>query len=267
MERKRLVVVVILLSSLLIIPSVFSSGFVDMTGNLFSSGSESSSSTLSTPGLFVDPVKIIDSRLQASNASKFNVTVNSVDVVDLFSWQVNMSWNASILSVNKIYAGEFLMQTPSENKTASYQLGFVINSTDNLEGYTAMGESILGDVDGINGGGELVTVEFLVTGYGCTSLNISLAGSLPTTLLNGTGGDVTPPPENVANGYFRNKFQGDATGDTYVDIADIVKVIYHRSGPPPGPGGYDRNVDINDDDRIDIADIVLVIANRGSSLG
>jgi len=194
--------------------------------------------------------------------SYFTVHVNVSDVTDLFTWQLNMSWDSSILNVSSSTAGEFLLRTASENKTASFQIGSVINATDNLSGYSGMAESILGDVSGITGSGRLVSVEFLVVGYGCCNLTINLDGTLSTALLNSTGDSMA---FTAIGGYFRNKITGDVNGDTIVDIDDILKIKYHRSGPPPGPGGYERNVDINDDTYIDIDDILLVKANRGRS--
>jgi hypothetical protein len=133
----------------------------------------------------------------------------------------------------------------------------------NVSGYAAVAETILGDYPGISGNGRLVSLEFLVVGYGCTDIAISVSGTLPTMLLDSTGASIT---FTTTGGYFRNKLKGDATGDKVVDSADISKVIWHRSGPPSGPGGYDRNVDIDDNGSIDSADISIVIANRGRSV-
>ena len=60
---------------------------------------------------------------------------------------------------------------------------------------------------------------------------------------------------------------GDVNGDKIVDVFDILKIKYHRSGPPPGPGGYDRNVDINDDGFIDVFDILIAKAHLGEAWG
>jgi hypothetical protein len=89
---------------------------------------------------------------------------------------------------------------------------------------------------------------------------------------NHTARTKTEPPytptliDNIAVvAYFRNAITGDATLNKIVDTADIGRVIYHRTGPPSGPRGYNRDVDINDNRVIDTADISLVIANRGRS--
>ncbi len=76
----------------------------------------------------------------------------------------------------------------------------------------------------------------------------------------------TPMVHTAIDAYFRNAITGDATLNGIVDTADISKVIYHRTGPPSGPGGYNRDADINDNGVIDTADISLVIANRGRTV-
>lgn len=58
---------------------------------------------------------------------------------------------------------------------------------------------------------------------------------------------------------------GDVTGDRIVDVFDILKLKFHRSGPPPGPGGYLRDADINDDAVIDVFDILIAKAHLGQS--
>jgi len=59
--------------------------------------------------------------------------------------------------------------------------------------------------------------------------------------------------------------QGDVNGDKTVDMFDILKIKYDRSGPPAGPGGYDPNVDIDYDGAIDVFDILIAKAHLGQS--
>jgi hypothetical protein len=132
----------------------------------------------------------------------------------------------------------------------------------NDTGFAAIAETVLGDYPGVNGSGRLVSIEFLIVGYGCTELNVSVEGYLPTTLLNSTGGNIT---FTTTGGYFRNKLQGDANGDGIVDVFDKLKVISLFGMTPEDPE-YDRNVDINDDGIIDVFDKLLVVSNFGRSL-
>jgi hypothetical protein len=170
--------------------------------------------------VFVDPALFIREYNDLPIGSKFTVHVNVSGVANLFTWQINLTWNKAILNVSRIIPGEFLNRTDSANKTSSAPrhpfggLGYVINVTDNAKGYTLMAESILEDVlpgavPGINGTGRLVSVEFLVVGYGRCNLTINVGGTLSTMLLNSTGGRIT---FTKTNGYFSNKFTSDIRG-------------------------------------------------------
>ena len=161
----------------------------------------------STATVFVDPSFIFNDTCQSG--STFTVRVNVSDVVDLYTWQVNMSWDPSILNVSSLTAGEFLLQTASADKTASFQIGSVINATDNVEGYTGMAESILGDVSGITGNGTLVSIEFLVVGYGESNLTINVVGTLSTMLIESTNSSIE---FTTVDGFFRNRFISDIRG-------------------------------------------------------
>ena len=271
MGRKKLLGIVALLSFLLFLPLVWSFGLVDVPQfPLFSTPMQVESGS-STPTVLVDPNKtvgdyLLDPGFQIDDT--FQVHVNISDVTVLFSWQINMSWDPSILNVTGITAGEFLLRTTSVNKTAAYQLGFAINATDNVEGYATMAESVLGDAPGIgvSGSGRLCSIEFLIVGYGWTELTISLTGGLPTTLLNSTGEVISFPPENVLNGWFDNRLRGDTNGDGMVTIADLGAVSDHWTGPPIGGYPYARYCDLDDDGRIGIADWGIVSDNWGRAL-
>jgi hypothetical protein len=251
--KVKLLLLFSLLGVLLVIStSVISSVFVKLispSGTVPTSSISSNSTTV-----FVVPPYIINEALQSG--STFTVHVNISDVTDLFTWNINMSWDPSILNVNNLTAGEFL--AGSVNQTSSEALGgVVINSTDNAEGYTSMAESILGDVSGETGSGRLVSIEFLVVGYGSTDLNISVSGTLPTVLLNSIGDSLA---FNATGGYFRNKFPGDIDGDKDVDPTDFFAFAasYLKvSGQP----GYNREADFDLDGDVDPTDFFAFAAN------
>jgi len=272
MGKRKALGILVFLVTLLTLPVFFSPGLAGMVGRLFSGNTGESASTSSTPTVFVDPAKIIDVNLQASKGSKFTVRLNVSSVTNLFAWQVNVTWNPSLFRVNKIIAGDFLSRTTSANKTSSSSryyggLGFVINVTDNTKGYVATSESILedalpGSVPGISGGGALVSIEFLVIGYGSTDLTIKLSGSpLGTTLLDSNGGAITLPPENVVNGYFRNRLPGDieGAGDKDVDYNDFLAFAASYL-KVKGQSGYNREADMELDGDVDYNDFLTFAA-------
>jgi len=253
--RKKLFILAALLSIILIVSVVFSSGLVDISKVLLGGSSGPSPlASSSTPVVSMDPPAVANSSAQAGNVTEFHVNITLV--TDLFAWQINMSWNASILNVNNIIAGEFLNVGAAPNYTTSSPapdgLGFVINVTDNAVGYTAMGESILGADRGVSDNGTLVTIEFLVVGYGSTDLTISTIGILPTTLLDNASVSI---PNDKTDGYFRNKYNGDIDGDWDSDYDDwllFVSSYLKTSGVP----GYNIEVDVEPDGDVDYDDFL-----------
>ena len=184
MGRKKLLAIAALLSALLIFPLAIGARVINLADLQFLGGPLTSSTTVS-----VDPVNILNESLQSG--SNFTVHVNVSDVTDLFTWQIHMTWNSSILNVSRIIPGEFLAR--SVDDTSSEALGgVVINSTDNGQGFSLFAESILANVTGITepGNGTLVSVEFLVLDYGWSNLAISVSGDFPTTLLDSDGSSI-----------------------------------------------------------------------------
>ena len=208
MRKGKIFGLAVLLSVLLSVSFVFGLGIVDVSKLPWGSPSSTAGGGPGSTTVFVDPANITYETNMTGSFVTFHVNIS--DVTDLFTWQINMSWNPSILNVSDTVAGEFLLRTGSEHETAAFQIGYVINATDYDEGYTCMSESILGEVSGEGGGGRLVSIEFEVVGYGHTYLTISVSGNLTTTLLDNAGGTIT---FDTTDGYFRNTIPGDMVGD------------------------------------------------------
>jgi len=263
MERKKAFGFVVLLSALLLVPVVFGFAMFKVSNyNLFSSSSQVSSGS---PNVFVDPATVMKDYSAQPMGSTFTVYINISSVTDLYCLQINLTWNHAVLNVTRIGAGEFLLRITSPSKTASYQLGFVINQTDNVKGYSGISDSDLGAVSGISGSGRLVSVQFKVVGYGTSNMTISLLGNLKTTLLDSTGAVIT---FTTVDGYFKNKLNGDANGDRVVNSLDMGGVNGHWSptgGPFPGSLGYSRDIDCNNDGVINSLDIGVINGNWGRS--
>ena len=260
MKKKKLLGLAALLSVLLIISLVVSFGIVDTSRFSLLSAPGTAESTQTTANVFVDPDKIIgDYQLDPGYkiGDKFQIKLNISAVTDLYTWNVKIAWNSTILNFTRIVSyGDFLARTTSPHGTSRI---FDIVSASNETGYAAIAESILGDYPGIGGNGTLVTIEFLIVGYGSTDLTISIDGQLPTQLLDSPGTNIT---FTSIGSYFRNKLAGDANGDKTVDIYDAAAVSAHwYPGPPVGPLGYYRESDINLDGEVGLYDAAAVSAN------
>jgi len=267
----KLSVIVALLSVILIVSVVFSSGAIDvLTLSLESPPATAGAPESSSQEVLVDPHTTIKDYVNDPGyqiGDTFQVHVNITDAVDLFSWQLNISWDPSMLNVTDVIASEFLNRTYPTANTTSHELGFVINKADNVTGYTASGESILGGDTGVSGSGRLVTIEFQVVDYGYTTLNISVSGDLPTILLNSTPSSMAFDIYRYQNGFinmtgwFDNRISGDSDGSGLVTVADLAVVSSRWTSPPALP--YRRFADWNDDGYITVSDLAVVSANWG----
>ena len=269
MRRKYIASLALLLAVVLFVSVIFGSSIVNVSRLSFFGplGGTQGATTV-----FVDPAYFYRDYSLLPVGSKFTVHVNVSDVTDLFTWQVNMTWNPSILNLSRVITGPFLNQTTSANKTSSAPayfggLGYVMSVKNNSRGYVAMTESILedalpGSVSGISGSGRLVSVEFLVVGYGSCDLVLDTVSSLATTLLSSTGVSLT---FSKANGYFSNKAIGDVNGDRHVNGVDFG-IFAPSYGSSLGQPAYKRECDLNHEGHIDGVDFGMFAPNYGRSV-
>jgi len=257
---KRTLCLAALLSLALAVPVAYNSRLFDITELSFLSPTPPLNQTDSTATVFVDPNKIVKDYLLDPGyqiGDKFQVHINISAVADLYTWNVNITWNPAMLNFTGIVAyGDFLARTTSPYGTSR---AVNIANVNNETGTALIAESILGEYAGISGNGRLVTLEFLIVSYGWSDLNIHVAANLPTQLLNSTGNSMS---FTTGDAYFRNAMKGDVNGDKVVNVVDAAGVSAHwYPGPPIGPLGYGREADINLDGVVGILDSALVSAN------
>jgi len=268
MRGIRLISVVLLFSAILMVSGVLASGVVEVPLSNIVSPLVGQTSTASVS---VDPAYYFKDYTLQPVGSKFWVHVNIASVTDLFTWQLNITWNKALLSANNILvannASYILSTTTSVDKTSSYQLGFVINATDNVKGYTGASETILDNrtgLTGVSGSGRLVSIQFNVLGYGSCDLVISTSttGNLPTKLLDSTGANIG---FTATDGYFSNKAIGDINGDRNVNSLDfgIFAKVY---GTSVGSPNYNREADLNKDGNVNSLDFGIFAKNYGRSV-
>lgn len=250
--KTKLVSLASALAILLAVSMVFASGVLDVSKSSLFSGPLGELD--SSADVFVDPKNTVDSTKQSG--SYVTVHINITGAVDLFTWQINITYDKNILNVYRIMNSSFLGAT---RNTSSEVLGFVINVTDVADGNEVFSESVLGDVSGIGGLGRLVSINFTVVGYGSTDIIINPLGNLNTTLLNSLGATITPM---IINGYFRNKYTGDVDGDKYVGSGDvnILRLSYGYSYPNIN---YNRECDFDMDGYVGSGDVNLLRPNYG----
>jgi len=138
----------------------------------------------------------------------FNITLWVGDVIDLFGWQVKLTFNPAILNVKR---GIFPPDHVFAGKPFS-PLGPII---DNAAGSVLSGATLLGDVPRFSGTGKLIILEFEVMGVGSSALAIIEAD---TNLLDFDLNDI---PYTAIDGYFENK-PPPPNATMYVDPPKIV---------------------------------------------
>lgn len=149
-----------------------------------------------TTRVYLDPELIY-----ASPGESFTVDIKVADVpalTPLYSWQVYMSFNSSVLQFVNVTEGDFLKEQP-EGTIGQIQI---------RQSYAMFGWSTKGRYAGVPGSGRLATVEFDVVGTGESVLNIT---SQYTYLLKTNPPPVPPQgtftedlPFTPVNGFFTN---------------------------------------------------------------
>jgi len=170
---------------------------------------------IASPGavIAIEPAEVLD--VPVGETFKLNLTVT--DVSNLYGWQVNITFNPSILNVASTEEGPFLKQV---NETVVYK------KTSNDGGFLLLTSTFTTPypLQGATGSGLLATVTFTVTGQGASSLNF----------VKGTKMNTVPPPYQTVlpitdftsvGGSFRNAAEGSQFGIPLEWIVAIVIVV------------------------------------------
>jgi len=144
-----------------------------------------------------EPVTILSVYPPLSTAlvgENFTINVTITDVVNLYGWQVNITFNPNILSVESAVEGPFLKQV---NHTVYLKI------IDNNAGYVLASSSFMPPYppEGANGTGVLASVTFQVKAVGKTTIHFSEG---TTKLRTWQGGNILPISYMAEDGFFTN---------------------------------------------------------------
>jgi hypothetical protein len=121
---------------------------------------------LSSPtstALVVEPQSV-----QGTTGQFFTVNVSISNVADLYGWQIELSWNSSLLNATNVTEGPMLKS--SGNST--FFSPAVNNAAGNLSALCTRLLSFGSNATGVSGHGTLMTVQFEVIGSGACDLNL-----------------------------------------------------------------------------------------------
>jgi len=111
----------------------------------------------------VTVVSVVPQLISANLGQSFSINVTVSDVVDLYAWEIELSWNPSLLGTISVTERSFL---ESGGDT------FFIYNVNDTQGHILIDCTLIGQIVGVNGGGVLATVTFLALGAGETSLDL-----------------------------------------------------------------------------------------------
>jgi hypothetical protein len=155
----------------------------------------------------IQPASIIDSSLDVN--STFVINVNVFDVVDLYTWQIKLFFNTSLVRcINAWY--------PSDHVFAGKPFCPVNPLIDNNAGFVLYGCTLLGNVTPFTGNGPLCQILFMVVGRGACGLNFSKPYGLSETFL--LDYYLNTIPAIVKDGYFDNRFT--FARNTFIKVVD-----------------------------------------------
>lgn len=181
--------------------------------------------------------------------TQFDVNVTVKNVVNLYSFEFNLTYNQTLLKVIDVDTPPYIPVPGQKPDNGSIAVG--------VEGIDPT----------VNGTKTLATITFKVMrGFAWSKYRTSVNGTLTFKSTTLTSPDNTPILHDPVNGtYSYIPLPGDVYDmNGYVDIYDLVFVAY-RFGTKPGGPPYDR-ADLNDDGKIDILDVILVARNFGAEV-
>jgi len=175
------------------------------------------------------------------------IDIMVADVTDLFSWQVTIYYNATMLNVIGV-------SLPPGHVFADWEASNLIvvpvPIIDNTAGYVQWGVSLLTpDITYTGPGGVLFRITFSVLNRGYTPIHFSSPYGEDTLLQ-----DTTFPyliPASTEDGFFSNKLFHYGT----------LFAFSKAYGSKPGDANWNSSCSFNWDDKIDISDLFLLGKN------
>lgn len=184
---------------------------------------------------------------------------------DVWGWNVKLTFDPSVLQCVEVINGDLITTA----KDPSARFTYTVNNAIGEVSVGAYFYYVTPPAFTTSGPGTLADVIFTAVGTGYSNITLEketvlqgydIDNDLVYDIINGV-----IHPNNLGHGNIMSTIQGDATFDKTVDVFDILKLKYHRSGPPPGPGGFNPDADVNQDGLIDVFDILIAKAHLGES--
>ena len=181
----------------------------------------------------------------------YQVDVHVENVVNMFGWQFELTFDASVLhgvnwaGTKPVYLAPFLESAGGTARLAP-KPGF-----NNTEGKLALQFAYLMETDPlelVDGSGVISTVAFTAVGVGPSDITLG-----PDTLIaEGLRGEYITV--QLAHGSFEARMLGDVDGDGDVDVSDLFDLSKAYDSAPGDPN-WDERCDLNGDNKVDASDL------------
>jgi hypothetical protein len=125
---------------------------------------------------FCGTLSVQPANQSVNSGQSFSVTVNAT-ATDLFAFQLDLTFNPSVLSATSVTEGSFL--------SAAGTTAFLPGSIDNAGGTISFNaDSLIGPVPGVTGSGSLLTVRFTGIHAGASAIDLTNVTLLDSSLSN-----------------------------------------------------------------------------------
>jgi hypothetical protein len=178
----------------------------------------------------------------------FAVRISISDVTQLSLWQINLTYNPSVLQAVAVREGPFLKSVPG---IPPYPAPGTTFATVNGSGWIqAMSVLQSYDYGGANGSGVLATFHFKAKAEGNSVLDYSLP---QTYLLTWNGTVLVDIPSQKLPGFFQY-LNGDSNNDGEVNAADLA-TFNQAYGSTPSSTNWNTYCDFNRDNKVIASDL------------
>lgn len=188
----------------------------------------------------------------------FSVRINISDVTQMVLWQINLTYNPSVLEAVGVGEGPFLKSVTPPPPQPPPGTNFVVSYGPNSVQAVCVLKSY--NYGGANGTGVLATFHFKAIAEGNSILDISAPA---TYLMTWDGITLRDIPCDKSNSFFQYLI-GDANNDGDVNSADLV-TFNLAYGSTPNSTNWNTYCDFNRDNQVIVSDLYALGKHYGQT--
>jgi hypothetical protein len=181
----------------------------------------------------------------------FTIDVTVSQVSDVYGWEIELTWNSTLLEPVNISEGPFLRAGGAT---------FFTSQVNAIDGSMVADCTLVGTANGVNGEGTFAAITFYVKNAGECPLHLSEA-----ILVNSTEQSIQSQTAD-GYGYFTAlsdvAIPGDLNGDFKVNLEDLV-LLAQAYGSKPGDPNWNPNADIDNSGAVGLSDLVILALHYG----